>query len=301
MSGTINRAWARGRYDHLSTEFYEFDYSNFLNQAMKFAIGYLIDTMEESNNSIQQQMNILVESRTILESVSEAPPYLFLSPLRDHLSTDVSEEPYLSFRPLLNLALLIASGETPDVAGEAEGIQFSLPPLVLDMEKTFEQFCIAIFNKSLNGESFELLDTSGVSNTPLLHPPVESNHFWTPVRATESAHPDFVIQQRDSSWLIGEVKYSLSPSSSHIHQVCAHADAFSCNTVLLIYPSKTTLKSPRLEMLGFLAEKRVFRLWISIDFTSLDKLIESINMTALALLNSEDYSNKKGVANASQI
>lgn len=285
---TLTRVWPVGDYSRVAFKFHTLASDIALNRAIKYAIWYLSNTRRE--NLAQDDAATLNWAYSYFSSVSLDSSLLFRDELHRFLARPAHAEPYTSFLPLLRMADVIIRRITASIE-VAPGFRQVLPPMVVDLEKAFERFVFRLLedgplrDDELSQDDVNFFETSEYSDTPLLKPPdTWDRDLSLYVKGTATAHPDFIARSGGEVKLVADTKYKLNGSASDIHQCAAHADAFNCRNVLLIYPDQTSSEIG-FQFLGVLGMKRVYRCMVplnSLDLSQIGRDLQSCVLQVVA-------------------
>ena len=275
---TVSKLWPKASFDRVSFEYFDFGPQNYLNQALEYAVWLVQRTYPKvSSQPDAGVLRDLSDAHQIFGSISPDRNRAFLPSLRRHLQEKPLAEPYVSFRPLLTLSLMLLDEIGVNLESNSDN-DVDLAPMVVDMEEVFQNMLFhTLAARAKTFQGLECWDTAKSHQRPLLSSskrPLPDG--FRSMASGRPAKPDLTFALNGAPVVVGDAKYKSSRDVNDIYQAVAHASAYGATSVLLIYPTDGVDKAIQFTSLGDIGEVGVFVCRFPLDSFDLESEADSL-------------------------
>jgi 5-methylcytosine-specific restriction enzyme subunit McrC len=260
LKETLLKQWPKGIYHRASLVRFEYSRDVIINRAIHYTIWHVLRTYPQMTEKPDRTiLRDLDHGLTAFNNVTLDRTRSFLPLLRKLLINRTLPYSRAYMRRLLNICLMILDDlgvEIEDIKGQ----DVSLPPLVINMERVFQQFIFySVKNLLSNSQDLNCWDTTRHHRRFLFRVPAASPKGIKLV-VPEQAHaePDFVIAKRQNPVLVCDVKYSTMERKNDIYQIVTHTTAYGARNALLIYPEVNDSTILECKCMGLVGDVQVF-------------------------------------------
>jgi 5-methylcytosine-specific restriction enzyme subunit McrC len=256
MAETVTRLQARGLTHKVASSWFERSVDTAANRCLKYALLLVAGRLEAFGQLYGKRRALLLKAASLYEMFGEVTLDHALDFLRDPSVTGMRELPSVRdyYRPALSVARMICAQAS---VGFGDGSPvLSLPSLLIDMSKVFEEYLRTILARASerNNWEYDVLDGNFEGKKDLFNQPPS-------VEAT----PDIVIwdQQAAVPRLIIEVKnVPLKKTTSErdaIEQVVTYGESYGCSCLVLAHPRAEGQEFTGLRLQGEIGRHRLYQ------------------------------------------
>ncbi|WP_168187223.1 McrC family protein [Salinibacterium sp. UTAS2018] len=275
---TISKFWPKASFDRVMFEYFDFSPQNHLNQALEYALWLSQRVYPKvSSNPDAGVMQDLSDAHQVFGSIQPDRSRAFLPSLRRHLQEKPSDEPFVSFRPLLTLSLMLLDEIGVNLESDSAA-DVDLAPMVVDMEEVFQNMLFhTLATRAKMFQGFECWDTAKSHQRPLLSSRDRSlPDGFRSIASNRPAKPDLTFALNGVPVIVGDAKYKSSRDIHDVYQAVAHAGAYGARDILLVYPTEGADKVIEFTSHGYIGDVGVFVCRFPLDSVDLESEADTL-------------------------